>query len=94
MAGGRSLRAGDLSTSQAALHFPLGAPFAGRGAALSCHQCHRYFFPGGGLGALFRVPVLPPGEAGQEKATGSLRGPTAAPVPGVLARGLLGFQIR
>lgn len=74
MVGWRGLTAGDLSIPQATLHFPLGGAFAGRGGALRGHQCHRYFFPGGGLGALFRVSVLPAGSIGQEKATASLRG--------------------
>ena len=52
--------------------FPLGAPFRGRGGAVSGPQSRRFIFPGGGLGAHFRVPVLPAGEVGQEKGDGTM----------------------
>ena len=72
MAGWRGLPAGDLSISQAPLYFlSMGAPFAGRGGAVSGPQRRRFIFPGGGLGAHFRVPVLPEVEVGQEKGDGT-----------------------
>jgi hypothetical protein len=45
----------------------MGAPFAGRGGSVSGPVRRRFIFPGGGLGARLRLPVLPSGEVGQEK---------------------------
>jgi hypothetical protein len=87
VAGWRGLPAGDLSISQTPLDFPLGARFAGRGGSVSGPQYRRFIFPGGGLGARLRLPVLPPGEVGQEKGDG-----TRADfwIPSVLASTLAG----
>ena len=60
----------------------LGVPFAARGGAVSGPESRRFIFPGGGLGAHFRVPVLPPGEVGQEKGDRPFEGPAGAPLPG------------
>lgn len=51
----------------------MGSPFAGRGGAVSDPQSRRFIFPGGGgLGAHFRLPVLPAGEVGQKKGDGTM----------------------
>ena len=50
--------------------FTLGAPFRGRGGAVSGPQRRRFIFPGGGLGAHFRVPLPPAGKLGQKKGDG------------------------
>ena len=46
-------------------------PFAGRGGAVSGPKSRRFIFPGGGLGAHFRVPVLPAGKFDQGKGDGT-----------------------
>ena len=45
----------------------MGAPFAGRGGAVSWPCAPQIYLPGGGLGAHFGLPVLPAGEVGQEQ---------------------------
>ena len=50
---------------------PLDSPFRGHGGAVSGPQRRRFIFPGGGLEAHFRVPVLPAGKVGQKKGDGT-----------------------
>ena len=45
----------------------LGSTFAGRGGAVSAPVRCRFIFPGGGLWAHFRLPMLPADELGQEQ---------------------------
>jgi hypothetical protein len=51
--------------------FSLGAPFAGRGGAVSGPQRRRFIFPGG-QGARFWLPVSPAGEVSQGKGDGTM----------------------
>jgi len=73
IAGWRGRPAGDLSVSDATLYLPLGLPplraVAGPRVALSAADLS---FPGGGLGAHFRVSVLPAGEIAQDKSDDTL----------------------
>jgi|GEM_PF-2571208 len=53
---------GPLAAAQGYPCLPLGATFRGPGGAVSGPESRRFIFPGGGLGAHFRLPVLPAGE--------------------------------
>ena len=51
--------------------YPLGAPFAGRSGAVVALSAANLSFPGGGLGAHFRMAVLSAVEVSQEKGDGT-----------------------